>query len=208
MASKAQIKANRKNAARSTGPKTESGKATSARNATRHGLSSAGIAILPTEKQEDLDALAKTLTDEHHPEGDTETFLVHQMIQARWKLARIERLESEAFDAMLEDEGAPMDSDRRLLTTLSGNGNIFDKLQRHSATAERSYYKALRELQNLRAVTKKNKMQNEAESAQAVLRDLLASSPIGVEDWPYQDETLVSSAMQNEAKMPTAVLRR
>ena len=39
MASNRQIKANRENAKRSTGPKTEAGKARSRRNALRHGLS-------------------------------------------------------------------------------------------------------------------------------------------------------------------------
>ena len=40
MASQRQIEANRSNAARSTGPKTAGGKATSSRNALRHGLAS------------------------------------------------------------------------------------------------------------------------------------------------------------------------
>jgi hypothetical protein len=39
LASKRQIEANRANAARSTGPRTSAGKATSSRNAYRHGLS-------------------------------------------------------------------------------------------------------------------------------------------------------------------------
>lgn len=39
MASKRQIEANRANAAKSTGPRTSAGKATSSRNAYRHGLS-------------------------------------------------------------------------------------------------------------------------------------------------------------------------
>src|ERR687886_2260783 len=98
MSSTAQILANRQNAALSSGPSTPEGKAASSKNATRHGLSGA-FALLPNENLEELGQLAARIRDEFHPEGDTETFLVEQMIQARWKLLRIERFEGEAYEA-------------------------------------------------------------------------------------------------------------
>ncbi len=54
MASKEQIKANRENAKKSTGPRTNSGKARTAKNALKHGLL-AQDAVLPGEDPADFD---------------------------------------------------------------------------------------------------------------------------------------------------------
>ena len=154
MASPSQILANRSNARFSTGPSTPEGKLASSANATRHGLSGV-FAILPHEDRAAFDQLAATLRAEFLPAGDTETFLVDQMIQSRWKMARIERLEMEAFEQTLTEPGSTDSPDGRILAALSAPGNIFDKLQRYTAAAERCYYKALREIQNLRARAQK-----------------------------------------------------
>ncbi len=47
MVSERQIAANRRNAKRSTGPKTEAGKAVQRLNATKHGLTSTIAAVVP-----------------------------------------------------------------------------------------------------------------------------------------------------------------
>mgnify|MGYP001598376514 CR=1 FL=1 len=60
MATLLQFEAKQKHARRSTGPKTGSGKAVSARNALRHGLAS-GMLIAPWECREDYDALLETM---------------------------------------------------------------------------------------------------------------------------------------------------
>ncbi len=54
MASHKQIDANRRNAARSTGPKSPEGKAIVSRNATRHGLTSSRAIILPDEDPQEF----------------------------------------------------------------------------------------------------------------------------------------------------------
>jgi hypothetical protein len=146
MSSPAQVFANRQNAAQSSGPITPEGKAASSQNATRHGLSG-HFSVLPHESVEEFEGLAARLGAEFHPEGENETFLVHQMIQARWKLFRIERLEGLALEQVLTEPGSDADPDTRLLGVMGRNGNILDKLARYAAAAERSYYKALRELQ-------------------------------------------------------------
>ena len=51
MASPAQVKANRANSKRSTGPRTAEGKARSSRNGTSHGLSAADVVVFPGEEQ-------------------------------------------------------------------------------------------------------------------------------------------------------------
>ena len=51
MASKKKVLANRKNALKSTGPKTEGGKTVSAKNSTKHGLNSAELSISEEAKK-------------------------------------------------------------------------------------------------------------------------------------------------------------
>jgi hypothetical protein len=150
MSTTAQIVANRQNAAHSTGPKSPEGKQTSSRNAIRHGL--AGVfTVLPHENPEDFNGLANRLRGEFQPETENENFLVDQMIQSRCRLLRIQRLEALAFEQILTEPGSNSDPDARILTAMCASGNALDKLQRYAAAAERSYYKALRELRQSRA---------------------------------------------------------
>jgi hypothetical protein len=139
-------------------PKTPDGKKISSRNATRHGLTGV-FNVLPHENAEDFNELAARLRDEFQPESENETFLVDQMIQARCRLLRIQRLEALAFEQILTEPGSGSDPDARILAAICASGNVLDKLQRYAAAAERSYYKALRELQNSR------QLRNEPKSA-------------------------------------------
>ena len=177
MSSQRKIEANRRNAQRSTGPKTQAGKAASSRNATRHGLAGNSIVVLPTEDPDDLDQLTATITAEFKPAGDTEEFFVHQMIAARWKLLRIQRLEAGAYDEIFEaetDRWTPADPDRRVLDKLSCSGNILEKLERYAAAADRLYTKSLRQLLQLRATKAKTEKQNKATEAQIWLQNELS----------------------------------
>src|SRR6516225_4096897 len=103
MATAAQISANQQNATLSTGPKTPEGKAAAARNSIKHGLSGT-FTVLPNEDQEEFDILLACLRDEFHPGNQHESFLVEQMAQSRWRLARARRLETAMFDQMLLSE--------------------------------------------------------------------------------------------------------
>ena len=154
MSSAAQVLANQRNAARSTGPSTPAGKEASSKNATRHGLSGV-FTPLPHENRDEFDQLAARLRAEFIPEGENETFLVDQMIQARCRLIRVQRLEDQAYEQILTEPGSSADPDARILAAISQSGNAVDKLQRYRAAAERQYYKALREIQTSRVRTKK-----------------------------------------------------
>jgi hypothetical protein len=74
-----------------TGPGTETGKQTSARNAIKHGCCSTETLILPTEKIEDFQALEATWFQAYSPKIDLETHLLNQVIQADWFLQRATR---------------------------------------------------------------------------------------------------------------------
>ena len=94
MASKNQIEANKRNALKSTGPKTKNGKAIASLNAMKHGLRSQEVTLLPTEDEEAFHKLRDSLLDDLKPEGELENLLVEQVITASWRLRRILNIET------------------------------------------------------------------------------------------------------------------
>jgi hypothetical protein len=103
MTTERQIEANRRNAQKSTGPRTPEGKAQSARNATRHGLLSA-CPVLPQEDAEAYEQLRLNLHKELCPESQLKTLLVNRIAAAQWRLGRIPALEAALFERL----GAPV----------------------------------------------------------------------------------------------------
>jgi hypothetical protein len=75
MATEKQIEANRRNAAKSTGPRTEAGKARSRLNARRHGLASALEGVKP-DVMLDFDSLARRFA-----QIEAERVKLHQQLE-------------------------------------------------------------------------------------------------------------------------------
>lgn len=171
MTSARQIAANRQNAQRSTGARTPAGRARVAQNPLTHGLL-AQDTLLPDEDPQALQTLTDTLRAEWNPEGAHEHFLVDLMIRAAWRLGRVARMEAGvwtwtrlgilaerpyprgaggAFSEQDEQREDPEDSPaaRLGLTVLRGAGGVdaLSKLHRYEAANERSYFRALHELQ-------------------------------------------------------------
>src|SRR4030065_1377271 len=71
MPSEAQVKANRQNAQKSTGPKTEEGKAVAAMNALKHGLTG-NVDVVCWEEQADYDRHPQAVLAELQPGGAME----------------------------------------------------------------------------------------------------------------------------------------
>ncbi len=189
MSSLRKIQANRRNAQRSTGPKSQEGKTASSHNATRHGLSCDRLVVLPGESQDDLDALIHALNDEFKPATETERHYVERMIHARWKLLRAQRLEAEAFEWVLEGPETLSSADRRILRDLSDPSGLINRVERYAASAERAYSKALKELLQYRAQTAKQEKQNKARAAEHWLKtefEKLQNEPTD----PWDDPTL------------------
>jgi len=96
-ASKKQIRANRANAKKSTGPKTPEGKRTSSRNATTHGLYSRDLIVDSPhlkENQAEYDLILTALKVELKPEGVLQGFLVRKIANCLWRSGRVVRAES------------------------------------------------------------------------------------------------------------------
>jgi hypothetical protein len=102
MPSQRQIVANRRNAKKSTGPQTPEGRDVVHSNALRHGLT-AQTAVLANENREHFDEMLEAFHAEYHPAGPTENLLVHQMVMAAWRLARMRGIETGLFNLGLSD---------------------------------------------------------------------------------------------------------
>src|ERR1700684_3915605 len=94
MATLKQTEANRRNALKSTGPKTPEGKAAVTMNALRHGLRARSV-VLPGEDRDEFQQLCADLEFEWQPQSRTEQFYVEQMAVSQWKLTRMEVGESD-----------------------------------------------------------------------------------------------------------------
>ena len=94
-----QLAANRRNARKSTGPRTPEGKAVSRYNALKHGILAKAVippALEPYESRADFDGLVEAFKDQFAPATPLEALLVQQVAVIYWRLARLYRAEDPA----------------------------------------------------------------------------------------------------------------
>ena len=110
-----QLAANRRNALKSTGPKTLLGKRISAKNALRHGLLSRELLVMVGDGKEDpadFEELLRGLHDHHHPEGKLEELLVDRIASCWWRLRRAVRAETGEIRKHLDSATSAMHEQR------------------------------------------------------------------------------------------------
>src|SRR5579862_1182911 len=86
--SERKLRANRKNALRSTGPKTTQGKRNSSRNAIKHGILAREVVITAgegKESAEDFSAVLQGLQEHYKPVGILESTLVEKIATCWWR---------------------------------------------------------------------------------------------------------------------------
>lgn len=148
MPSPAQSAASRQNGTRSAGPATAAGKARSALNSVRHGLSGRTFFLLPDEDPAEFQAHEATWLAEWSPRDLHEHEAAACAIRAMWREIRADRLEAQ------------------VLTDLFAAGKITDEAERQAAKAtafralgtllryrnriEREHDRAMPELESLR----------------------------------------------------------
>lgn len=93
MSTEKQIIANRENAQKSTGPRTEAGKSKSSLNAVKTGLTGRTV-ILPSDEIAVYQEHLASLEQRHQPKTDAERLLVQSIADTEWRLARIPSLEA------------------------------------------------------------------------------------------------------------------
>jgi len=154
--SQRQIEANRANALKSTGPRSEEGKRSSSRNAIKHGFFARDL-VIPGEDPQELSELKTSLLKRLNPRDALELTMVDQIVADLWKLRRVRKAERDLF--IKADEGSrvpgqtnPTDPGillARMLCTDQSDQNL-DRLHRYERRLESSVFRGLREMRRLR----------------------------------------------------------
>jgi len=182
--SQAQLAANQANAQLSTGPSSIEGKAISAQNNFRHGLTQTegDLAFLEGESKE---AYAKNLADfqrEWKPETATEHDLVETLATRQWLRRRAFKLQQQ----FLAPDGAILDQKQ------------FALYNRYETQHQRAYNKALADLMRLKSLRLRE--QNGFES-QKRKDEIHAFKIKALEDREYRNKLLI---LEREARLTLA----
>ena len=166
MATKKQISANRRNAKKSTGPKTAAGKAKSAQNATKHGLLARQL-VLSDEDGAEYEALRLSLIHELWPETPLEQLIVERIAAAQWRLARVPVIETELFAALrVNAMGRKEGLGAAWARDAGPSGGALARLARYETMLERSAARLLAELRRSQAERSKAERGEAAREAQ------------------------------------------
>jgi hypothetical protein len=196
MTSVAQLNANRLNAQRSTGPRTEAGKANSRFNALTYGLE-ARSRVIPGEDPAQFESLAAAYHSQFNPVGPLEDFLVESIVAADWNRRRYTLIEAQLYRALMSAARRRLDAPKNPdpiseLAAVFGDDVIGAKILqsafRQLASAERSYFRALTQL---RRAQNERRAEEQAEQAEAEAPP--AVPPIGFV-LPKQPQTLQGGA--------------
>jgi hypothetical protein len=182
MATVRQIEANRRNALKSTGPRTSEGKERSRWNSLKHGLC-AGHIVLPYEHEADYHEIRASLIECHRPGNAQELMLVDQIAQSYFRILRARAVETGMLDLQIEDtkrrhgiSSAPRPDDHKALAvsfaTESSDGMV--KYLRYDGSIERAYYRALAHLRKVQNDRLRRERQAQAEDPSPPVNDTIA----------------------------------
>jgi hypothetical protein len=202
--------ANRNNASKSTGPRTDGGKAVTSKNAIRHGLRSNRI-LLDDEEPAEFVALQSELVDALLPIGSVEMALAERIVIAIWRQRRLAIAECAA--TALERRESEILSELQRLHEYSDRAEIdedslkpFDPEQAAWCQAVIDELSALVEinLETLKAVAPNIWTQFEKDAAedQETPEDYATSLPHGVEGFVFELSRWCRSQLQAAERRP------
>ena len=162
MPTNAQINANRNNARKSTGPRTEEGKSRASKNALKHGLL-ARDTVMPGEDPADFDRQLSALEADIQPANSLEFELVRQIADAQWRMRRLTRLETGFLAAAVDDQRRHLEKRRPdelrpgydgetllLGSAMLDRTQAFVHLARYDGHLSRRFFRAVKQLADLR----------------------------------------------------------
>jgi hypothetical protein len=135
--SPARIAANRRNAQKSTGPKTPQGKTMSSWNSTRHGLLSKRLPFLFGRSKKQFSRLLRSLQQDLEPVGTLEEVLVEKIAQEYWRLSVAAWHEAEDLSREKPFQHTSI-----------------DRILRYQTTTNRQLFQAMNQLERLQRLRK------------------------------------------------------
>jgi hypothetical protein len=149
-----QTAANRLNAQKSTGPRTPEGRAAVRLNGVKHGLTAETI-VLKGESEADFTNMLESFEAEHAPTTPTEEALVVQLALANWRLRRLYHQEAGLYTYQIKSladigKDLKLDDAGQMARAAGWNEKTLDLFNRQEGRLERTFYRALHELQRLR----------------------------------------------------------
>ncbi len=174
MTSKKQIAANRKNAQKSTGPRTQEGLSIVSQNALTYGITADKFIILQGENFEDYQVMQRQMEDDFQAETQPEKALVKKMAVALWKKQRLLLAENVLIQAQVmksDLENARIQEEER------NNSPIKELLKEVSAIRQgiEDLNEQLQEAKRINRIKDLNEFQDEAKSwAACTYKDLYA----------------------------------
>jgi hypothetical protein len=153
-ASEAQILANRRNAEKSTGPKTVEGKERSRANAIKHGLTGEGVALTP-EVAAEVDRKTAAFEASFRPEDEPGRVLIRRAAVCAVRMERAVVQETAALSERVEKARAEAEANGEDPEE-AGNIALFDPskeaclARKYEAAAERGFFRAIKEFRQHR----------------------------------------------------------
>ena len=142
MSTQAQIDANRQNSKKSTGPKTAEGRANSAANSTRHGLTANPTTIFENNPHErsQYDARKAKLLKQCLPEGELELQNFERYVFALFQADRARQMEIDTQDRWLNEPNS-----EKLFTQMERTLKLGAAQERRAAKALKEFTKLQRD---------------------------------------------------------------
>ncbi len=155
----------RLNGAKSHGPVTPEGKARSAMNALRHGLTASTL-LLPSEDHEHYETLRDQYYARFDPADEFEADLVDQLLAHRWGMLRVDIAQRDLFAheaAKLDDAGADASAQLNAAFSNPYRDKTLALYVRYRSHYCHAYDRTLRNLERLQAA--RRKLESEAAAA-------------------------------------------
>ncbi len=216
MTTKRQIAANRRNAQKSTGPRTEEGKERSSQNAVKHGMTSRR-AVLADEDPKVFLAHRISIHEDLRPMGELETTLANRIAAQLWRLARVPAIEAELIDALRPNlaDGSPGKGSLGVIWEKDGlsYGGGLGRLTRYETALERSLMRLqaeFRRVQERRHKLEAAEMKHyEHESDRYVVggMEALDRNPDGSYPRPGESGGSPAAGLRNEADFLLALIQ-